>query len=241
MTDLPEFNEDYDYHDELPYVPEDQLDFAVITMGLKRLPFFRDDTYLGMQAMNVGVVDALITSQEYVLLRKQFDEEPTAMDLAYLISALSQMWIFALYEVLRMWRDRRFEFMKLAKAGGIDSKLDAFNSADELSGTIEVRKQQLKQYRDEAAYRVEIESVWTKLESAYRIVELFRMNLSKHAAPGKDSVMPRAPGYGRINRWCGAMDYELIDKEGDYSTMNRRDIADALRVTLKEVENLAQA
>jgi hypothetical protein len=32
------------------------------------------------------------------------------------------------------------------------------------------------------------------------------------------------------------MDYELIDREGYYHYMNRRDIADALRKTLKEVE-----
>ena len=64
------------------------------------------------------------------------------------------------------------------------------------------------------------------------MTELFRMNLAKHSAPGKDRVIPRAPGYGRINRWCGAMDYELIEKDGYYTTMNRRDIADALRKTL---------
>lgn len=26
-------------------------------------------------------------------------------------------------------------------------------------------------------------------------------------------MIPRVPGYGRINRWCGALDYELIDSE----------------------------
>ncbi len=235
MADDPEFHEDYEEHDELPYVSEDQIDFSVIIMGLKRLPFFQDDTYLGMQAMNVGVVDALITKQEYALLRKQFEDERTPTDLAYMISALSQMWIFAVYEVLRMWRDRRFEFTKLATSGGIDAKLGALDSNDGMNATIEVRKRQLTQYRDDTSYRQEVESVWSKLEPAYRMIELFRMNLAKHAAPGRDTVMPRAPGYGRINRWCGSMDYELIDREGYYSTMNRRDIADALRSTLHEV------
>lgn len=235
MADIRESYEDYEEHDELPYVAETQIDFSIITMGLKRLPFFQDDTYLGMQAMNVGVVDALITKQEYALLRKQFDDEITPTDLAYTISALSQMWIFAVYEVLRMWRDRRFEFTKLAVSGGINTKLDALDSNDDMNATIEVRKRQLIKYRDDASYRQEVESVWSKLEPVYRMIELFRMNLAKHAAPGKDSVMPRAPGYGRINRWCGSMDYELIDKEGYYSTMNRRDIADVLRTTLNEV------
>ena len=231
MSDAPEHFEE---HDELPYEPQDQLDFSVITMGMKRLPFFEDDTYLGMQAMNVGIVDAVLTSQEYVLLRRLFDEERTPADLAYTISALSQMWIFGAYEVVRMWRDRRYEFRKLADAGGIESKLGHFESDEELNATLRIRKNQLTRFRDKASYRKRIEETWERLEPAYRMIELFRMNLAKHAAPGKDGVMPRAPGYGRINRWCGSMDYELVDKEGHYQTMNRRDIANALRATVKE-------
>jgi len=72
------------------------------------------------------------------------------------------------------------------------------------------------------------------IEPIYRIIEIFRMNLAKHCAPGKDGIMPRAPGYGRINRWCGSMDYELIDRDGYYITMNRRDIADALRACVQQ-------
>ena len=65
------------------------------------------------------------------------------------------------------------------------------------------------------------------------MIEMFRMNLAKHCAPGKDGTIPRAPGYGRINRWCGAMDFELIENDGSYTIMNRRDIADAIRSVVK--------
>ncbi len=58
------------------------------------------------------------------------------------------------------------------------------------------------------------------------------MNLAKHSAPGKDAVMPRALGYGRTNKWCDSMDYELIQKNNSYTVMNRCDIADALRKVL---------
>jgi hypothetical protein len=143
------------------------------------------------------------------------------------------MWIFGLYEVLRMWRDRRYEFSKLAASGGVGAKLESLRSDDELNATIEVRIRQLQKFRDDAEYRARIEADWARLEPAYRMVELFRMNLAKHAAPGKDTITPRAPGYGRINRWCGSMDYELISKDGTYTTMSRRDIADALRAILK--------
>lgn len=43
---------DNDEHDDLPYESWDKLDFGIITNGLKQLPFFKDDLYLGMQAMN---------------------------------------------------------------------------------------------------------------------------------------------------------------------------------------------
>jgi len=226
---------DNDEHDDVPYESWEKLDFSVITMGMKKLPFFKDDLYLGMQAMNVGVVDSVVTEQEYALLRKWFEIERTPGELAIAVSALSQMWIYGLYEVLRMWRDRRYQFEKLHQNGGIDPKIEGMTDDEPLNLTIEVRKRQLLRYKKDSAYRAKIEEVWTRLEPVYRMTELFRMNLAKHCAPGKDGVVPRAPGYGRINHWCGAMDYELVDKDGYYSFLNRRNIADALRDVVKEV------
>lgn len=217
-----------------PYKGWNDLDFSVITMGMKWLPFFEDDLYLGMQAMNVGVVDSVVTEYEYALLKEWFEIERTPTETALAVSAMSQMWVYGLYEVLRMWRDRRFQFNKLYQSGGVDLKVASLGDDDPINLTIEVRKNQLIRYKDDDVYRASIEETWGKIEPIYRMTELFRMNLAKHSAPGKDGVIPRAPGYGRINRWCGAMDYELIEKGGSYTTMNRRDIADALRTTLEK-------
>ncbi len=185
--------------------------------------------------MNVGIVDSVVTEHEYALLREYNELEKTPGESAMAVSALSQMWIYGLYEVLRMWRDRRFQFSKLLESGGIDLKLENLPEDDPLNLTVEIRRRQLERFRDDSIYRDQIDATWQKLEPVYRMTELFRINLAKHCAPGKDGMVPRAPGYGRINRWCGAMDYELIDKAGYYHYMNRRDIADALRKTLKEV------
>jgi hypothetical protein len=38
-----------------------------------------------------------------------------------------------------------------------------------------------------------------------------------------------APHYGRINSWCGALDYELNNGRYILGYINRRDIADSLR------------
>jgi len=219
----------------LPYAGMDDIDFSIIAMGLKWLPFFEDDLWLGMQAMNVGIADAVITEHEYGLLHEYIESERTPSGTAMAVSALSQMWIYGLYEVLRMWRDRRFQFKKLLDSGGVDLKLSSLPDDDLLNLTVEFRRDQLKRFRSDAAYRERIEATWEKIEPVYRLTELFRINLAKHVAPGKDTAIPRAPGYGRINRWCGALDYELLHQDGYYEFINRRDVADSLRACIKEV------
>jgi hypothetical protein len=81
----------YEPEDEIPYLGWDDLDFSIITMGMKWLPFFEDDLYLGMQAMNVGVVDSVVTQYEYALLREWFEIERTPGETAMAVSAMSQM------------------------------------------------------------------------------------------------------------------------------------------------------
>lgn len=220
--------------DEIPYRPIDKLDFSLITSGMKWLPFFEDDLYLGMQAMNVGIVDSIITQQEYALLREWIEIERTPGGTAMAVSAMSQMWIYGLYEVLRLWRDRRYQFSKLFDNGGVDLKISSMPDDEPVNLTIETRKKQLLRFKQDSSYRDQIENTWAHIEPVYRMTELYRINLAKHAAPGKDSVIPRSPGYGRINRWCGSLDNELIDKDGYYITMNRRDIAEALRGAIEK-------
>lgn len=209
------------------YKSLDQLNFGIITTHITKLPFFEDDVFFGMQAMNVGIVDQIITQYEYALLHEYNKIERTS-DSTMAVSALSQMWIYALYEVLRMWRDRKFEFEKLRTNGGIKQKVK--NMVDDpLNQTINARKKQMLRFNDDANYREQINTVWKSIEEIYRAAELVRMNLAKHCAPGKDNMIPISPGYPRINDWCGALDFQLLDKDGYYTTLNRRDIADALR------------
>jgi hypothetical protein len=216
------------------YANPDSIDFGLITMGIREFPFFKDDLFLGMQAMNVGLVDPIITKAEYSLLATYAETERTPIEQAMETTALSQMWVYGLYEVLRLWRDRRYEFQKLLDNSGIDSKLNSMKNVGQENMVVDVRKEQLRRFRDELHFRKEINDAWDCIEPVYRIVELFRMNLAKHSAPGRNGVIPRSPGYGRINMWCGAMDFELVHKEGHYSTLNRRDIADMLRACISE-------
>ncbi len=133
------------------YESYEQIDFRVIPSKMKKLPFYEDDLYLGMQVMNVGIVDQIITQQEYVLLN-EYNLIEKIPDNTMAVSALSQMWIYSLYEVLRMWRERKCEFEKLNANGGIDLKIK--NMASESQNlTIGSRKKQMLRFKNETEFR----------------------------------------------------------------------------------------
>ena len=219
------------------YTPIDEIDFSIITMGWRRLALLEDDLYLGMQGMNIGMTDATITQWEHSLLREYIEIEKTPMESALHVSAFSQMWLITAYEVMRLWRDRVYKYRKWHSNGGIDQVIKNLSEDDSLNMTIKVRKRQLERYRDKLKYRNRSNSEWDMFEPIFRMIEILRMNLAKHAAPGKDSVMPRAPGYGRINMMCGAMDYEVIDKGSNYYILSRRDVAEELRSAFKKLRD----
>ena len=43
------------------------------------------------------------------------------------------------------------------------------------------------------------------------------------------------PGYGRINQWCGSLDYQMEKGRLVLGTISRRDIADELRAMKGDV------
>lgn len=72
------------------------------------LPLF-DDLFLRMQAQNIAIIHDYLSDLEPELLRLSIDKEVTPIPEMMFVSALSQMWIFALYELLRTWRQRAVE------------------------------------------------------------------------------------------------------------------------------------
>jgi hypothetical protein len=215
----------------------DDSDFSTITMGWRRLALLEDDLYLGMQGMNFGMTDAVITDWEYSLLREYIEIEKTPLDSAMLVSAFSQMWLLGVYEVMRIWRERVYKYRTWYSSGGLTQAIQNIGDDDPLNMTKRVRKKQLERYRDDIAFRERSDQQWTLFEPIFRMVELLRMNLAKHAAPGNGSVIPRAPGYGRINMMCGAMDFEVTDRDGSYYILNRRDVAEKLRAAFKAIKD----
>jgi len=54
------------------------------------------------------------------------DRDATPIAEAAFLSAQSQMWIFAAYEIMRTWRQRVRRMIEWAKNGALESKLLAF-------------------------------------------------------------------------------------------------------------------
>jgi hypothetical protein len=95
-----------DYDDDVPQ--------AGIAEVLRALPLC-DELYLGMQAMNIDVVDQFLEAQESRLLTEYMEDERTPFPTVMFVSALSQMWVFALYEFLRTWRQRARDLLRWGK------------------------------------------------------------------------------------------------------------------------------
>jgi hypothetical protein len=62
-----------------------------------------DDAFLRMQAFNLSLVDHFVMRLELQLHRARFNEEKGLGGDTAFLSAQTQMWIFAVYELLRTW------------------------------------------------------------------------------------------------------------------------------------------
>lgn len=77
------------------------------------------------------------------------------------------------------------------------------------------------------------------MEPIFRFAKSDRITLAKHEVAKSKTLLPHSPGYARINMHCGAMDFEVIHKDGSFEYMNRRDIAEAIRAI--DVNSLPKA
>lgn len=214
-------------HDDTGYAPLHAIDFSRIHVVLRSLALF-DDMFLNMQAMNVAMVDSFVTHQEYELLREYIEIERTPTQSAMFVSAISQMWIFALYELLRTWRGRIRRLVDAKKNGALGYYVEN-HAKDELNLAARIRADHAVSMRDDPTFEGLLLAHKELLEPVFRMTETIRITLAKHELPGKSHKVPRSPGYARIDGFCGAMNFEITEAGDSFYFLNRRQIADALR------------
>jgi len=208
-------------------INNDEIDFSRIHRMFRELPLF-DDVYLNMQAMNIAMIDTFITEQEYALLREYIEIEKTPTQQALFVSAQSQMWIFALYELLRTWSQRARKLKIWKESGALNEMLKRVNNDEHNLGAL-MRARHIEWVIDDDGAIGYLERCESAIRPIFDVTSAIRINLAKHEVKGKPNVVVRAPGYGRINGLCGALDYELDLGDGAFQFLNRRDIAEMLR------------
>jgi len=221
---------DEDWDDAPAYRDPNEIEQAELNEALCSLSLM-DDPYLRMQALNLAVVDQFVMDLEYDVLRRLNSEDRTPGPEAMFLNAFSQMWSFAAYELLRTWRERAKEVIKLHENGGLTLKIEALGKDPGFRHVgREIRADQLRTFLIDPTAINKIKEDLRLIHIPFSRIEFIRIALAKHEVRGNKKSVAYAPGYGRINSWCGSLDYQLENGGAILGNINRRDIADALRL-----------
>ncbi|MCR9193746.1 MAG: hypothetical protein NXH88_03385 [Hyphomonas sp.] len=226
--------DDLDQHDDgPPYGRAEAIDVSALNTALCGLRLLGGDPFLRMQAFNLAIVDPFLTNLEAQVLEKLVAEERTPVPEAAFLSAQSQMWLFAVYELLRTWRQRAGEMIKWAENGGLEQKREALEKDDGYQHFgRQFRAGQIKEVLDDPGITDAIRRDLKRTHILFVQLEAIRISLAKHEVWKKGNSVALRPGYGRINMWCGALDYELENGQYSMGSVNRRDIAEGIRALL---------
>lgn len=224
-------DEDLEEHDQGPrYDDPEAIGSTALYLSLSNLALFSDDMYLRSQAHNLNIVDQFLMRLEYKVLRELFETDSTPPD-TYFLLAQSQMWIFAAYELLRTWRQRAREITKWHANHGLENKLSSLKERDKAGYHfgLRIRIEQIERVLNDETLVTELDRQLRHTYIPFTRLEWVRVSLAKHEVSGNPKLAALMPGYGRINNWCGSLDFELENGKYSMGYINRRDIADSIR------------
>jgi hypothetical protein len=226
---------------------EPARDERTLLDALRDLPLL-DEVFLGMQAMNVALVDSYLEVWETQLLQEYMERERTPVESTVSVSAFSQMWVFAVYELLRTWRQRVREILKwVDKVGALDgeereaavvAKRREIDQRASEAHDADVRWQVFERALSEPAFVEELQLALNRTEIAFRHIEAVRMTLAKHELPRQDGMFAGAPGYGRIDMGNGSISWPIELGGREITILARRDLADALRTLTRHDDRI---
>lgn len=206
-----------------------------------------DDLWLGMQVRNIAIVDlSIIRDIEAQALAAYMERERTPTDILLPLSALSQMWIFSVYEFLRTWRQRAQEILKVAEGYASRNASDRSAFLAKAIKDAEEKEKMIKyapRYYAEHIGRVEDDSFVSEIkgyfrasEEVFRAAEAVRVTLAKHEVPKTRGIVAEAPGYGRMNYLNGAIYWTILLKDGSMMQVDRRELSSAFLGISEELD-----
>ncbi|MGD9656914.1 MAG: hypothetical protein AB7U61_04615 [Methylocystis sp.] len=222
-------NQEDDRNDPLPRDP-DEIEGYELFSALRGLAVLDEDAYLRTQALNVSMVDKWLMGLEKRVRNSRFAEDERDHESELFLGALSQMWLFAIYELLRTWRERAKDIQKWAANGGLPLKIA---SLEKERGYPHLAQEAfiglLKLVSADSAILARIADDLARTHVLFGQLEFLRVALAKHQVSGKEKQLARAPGVGRVDMWTGSMSYELSKGRIILGELKRRDVADRLR------------
>lgn len=229
---MDEFDDDdeVEHCNPLPREPE-EIETHELDQALRKLTLLGDDPYLGMQATNVALVDGFLMPFESEARAYRSADEGLDIGHAMLLNALSQQWLFAVYELLRTWRERAKDVLKWKANGGLELKAAALEMGKpgDLNLGREAFAGALRRIIADPTTTKEIEDDLARTHVLFRQLEFLRVALAKHQVSGRPKKFARAPGYARIDMWTGSMSYELSNDFMILGGVTRRSFGDGIR------------
>jgi hypothetical protein len=208
---------------------------AGVSAALHTFPLF-DELFLSMQLTNLDIVDRFLRDQEKALLADYMDSERTP-PWATLVSALSQLWVFGVYELLRTWRQRSRSVLRWAKefkatppeqkeARLVAKKQEIVERSTAWSGAAVFHWTDYERVAKDEQFSQRLREAFDRTERLFRRIEALRISLAKHELPGAVGSFAVAPGYGRIDMGNGSILWEIVLRGNEVDQVSRREIAD---------------
>lgn len=168
---------------------------------------------------------------EISTLRQSFSDDRVSFEDSLFLSAQTQMWIFAAYELLRTWRGRAKKLIALSKTGGLDAKIAALNVEQKHApvGNL-IYAKQLAGVKADPKLVDQIDHDIDLTHVTFGLLSYVRVALAKHETQGSRTGKPSgSSSMGRADRYTGSVQYELTNGPSIWGYVSRRDIAEGIR------------
>lgn len=229
--DARDFNRDY----ERRVLKFNEIDWSALPRALTSLQMF-DDPYMQMQATNLGIVDQFLTDLEFKVLQESLKDGRDLSGMLFL-NAQSQIWMFSAYELLRTWRQRIRDTVKLLETGQLQGRIDELLKDQGFRHPgMEIRAEQLKRILESPDSRRLMEEDMRITHVLYKQLAYLQVALAKHEVKGRRRSVALAPGYGRMDTWSGSLQYELEAGRLSLGTLSRRNVAYGIRAFADRTE-----
>lgn len=227
MTD-DDLNEYGDQEDDFPRRAE-EIHAHELTQTLTNLTLIGTDPYLSMQAWNIALIDKWLLDREAEFAPNMIGDDRIGIDLLSFMNAQSQMWMFALFELLRTWRARAKDVIKWAENGGLPAKIEHLLSKNGLRHDPHHEyARQLQAIVDNSSIVDSVRDDIARTHVVLTRLEFLRVALAKHEVRSS-KLLADAPGYARIDLWTGSMSYQIGAGRIVLDTVTRRSFGDGLR------------